>query len=232
MTQHHHALLSGELAFQDQRSFPMFLYLTIALHDWGWRNADNTPLWDEEHGEPFGFQDYPLPLRRAIYASAIAELSLLEPRAGYLLSLHYSAFLGPHAPNFEEEEKERREHLKRTIPSFAPHELERGFRFLKFYDNLSLYLCLTYPGTLKRTRPSWLVPELLKDPDTGVSYELRFLEPGLAELSPYPFRTSPLSFSIPYRQVPLGVKNAEEFRRLWEKAGYEFLPLTLKAGGS
>src|SRR5690606_13416907 len=96
-TQHDHAYLSGVIS----RWFPESMFghdriqevvLAIEQHDRGWIRLDETPIWNDRHGVPFSFMDYPLPPKLLSYRQGIDEVEEMNMYAGLLCSLHYSSF--------------------------------------------------------------------------------------------------------------------------------------------
>ena len=150
--QHEHALIAGEFALrwrERPRPFESTVY-AIANHDLAWREADREVLWNEEKDRPYSFVDYPLDLKLPAQRRGIDLVAAHDPYAGCLCSMHYARFLlaseRPEEIEFREGEVERQDSLEVIMSEEELENLERNFRFLRFCDGLSLFLCLNEPG--------------------------------------------------------------------------------------
>jgi hypothetical protein len=230
ITQNDHALLSGKLADLYRVRLPFELSLAVSLHDIAWIEADDDPLFCQERGTPYSFTDYPLSDRIRLYQEGIGKVSRIHPYAGYLISLHYQSFLEGETLAFVEEEEKRRASLRERIPHFSEKQVNRDLQTLKFFDSLSLWICLASPGVLPCTLPSWLKPELLRDPFAGERYRVEFLSEKELVIEPYPFLLPKVELLIPYREVPYPLPSREIFRECFLRAPLRWIPFLLLPG--
>jgi hypothetical protein len=174
--QHDHALLAGALAFAwrgpDGAGIPWTTALATALHDVVWMEEDRIPRVDPVTGAPYDFTTLPPALKRAFVDAGVERLATLDPEVAALVSAHH-----------------------RTLATRASVDPDPPLAWLRFFDNLSLFLCLTAPGTT--SIPPWLSDSLT--PPAPLT--LRWLGPDSVGVRPYPFG-APVRGVLPYRDVP------------------------------
>lgn len=258
--QHDHALMAGALARgwgaagPKGRPRPFRLVLATALHDLAWRELDAEPRFDAERGRPYGFDEHPLEPKLAAYRTGLNRTEEISPYAALLGSLHYASFLGAgEASGFLSFEEERRERLlaelarppleEARVPAPGGGEagapgpalerrVERDLAWLKFFDGLSIRLCLTAPGGLEDELPPWLEPDRpLEPPEGGEPLRLAWEGPGTATLRPWPLAV-PVRLEVPVRE--LGARryaDAAALRRAWQSAEERQWRLTLRPPG-
>lgn len=226
--QHDHALAAGRMALawrEPGNGHPLSLALVLAtaLHDAPWRGADRRPRLGPHGGLPYDFATYPQEEKYAFIARGLDELAGLHPSVGVLVSLHHESFLPPGAlSGFRQREEVRREALRR-MPALGPSgggDEERDLARLQLFDNLSLFLCLTAPGTSEATVPGWLEKDsLFRIPGHGAGTLHRsWRSPEELALDPFPFGGSVL-LEIPYRDLgEAGFSSEEALVRAWEAA--------------
>jgi hypothetical protein len=101
--------------------------------------------------------------------------------------------------------------------------------WLRFFDTLSLFACLTPPGTDEGLRPPWLGSEALRPP-LGPRITPGWRGAARLSLTPYLFG-APLELRIPYRDVPRRrYSRDEELRIAWLDAEAESWTVTLASG--
>lgn len=225
--QHEHGLVSGELAAawrggEGGEPLAEEVVLATALHDLGWVELDAEPARDPDTGRPLDFLDFPSGRKYEAASEAIERISELHPYAGVLVSLHYATFGSPRrTAEFEEVEEERRLALLAELGDEAPgpDTIRRDLAYLRLFDNLSLFLCLTPPGAAPSSRPSWLVPDLLELPDGTGRVELAWKGPDRASLAPDVFGGEALEAEVSCRDLPATAFASDaELRAAWEAA--------------
>ncbi|AJY73345.1 DUF3891 family protein [Paenibacillus beijingensis] len=211
--QHHHALLSGELAgAMSHGILPEGRYRcetvhAIAQHDCGWKELDAMPIWNDAAGGPFTFVDYPILPKIAYYKKGLDEVEAVSPYAGLLCSLFYSAFFKdmtePECVRFRQREEQRQLRLRANLN--VPLEYaERGFQLLQLCDSLSLYVCLNEPGASKLREHPWYregFPGSERFTTTGAGpIVAEWIDEISVRLDEFPL-SAPLRAQLPYKSV-------------------------------
>ena len=221
ITQEHHALLSGVLAgaWLPTR-LPALLVQAIGLHDNPWRAVDADPIFDSEAGLPHDFLHYPKAEKIAFYRSGIDELEEVHPYIAYVVSRHYTTFAGTRdATTLTEPEAERRERLAEQIRDQLIDEADVALEWVKFFDILSLYVCLAGPKSVDATIPAWLA-----DPtDWGVAPDeteiaLEWKDDQTLAVDPWPFLRPELRFELYGRRLAQTFDDAEAMQEAWGQA--------------
>lgn len=225
IAQHDHALLSGELASAwvgaaGEEVLPLALILAAALHDVSWRELDTVPLWDPDRSLPHDFTTYPRELRTDATAAGIRKVATLHPYAGRLVALHYRR-LGIETPDIPE-----------AVSDEADPDVRRDVEFLRLFDNLSLFLGLTPPGTGPEGHYSWLMAgERFELPDGSGRLHLSWESETELAVAPFHFRHSPLELEVPYREIPRARLTSDAMERAWGSADVDTMTLRLIRGG-
>lgn len=225
--QHDHALLSGRLAMswigfeREPRPLPFDLVLATALHDAAWWELDRRPVRDDETGCPHSFFTHPSGVKLAAYRSGLDRLEGLSRHCALLASMHYTSFTdAAETPEFVRAETERRERLAREldIGDEDTDRLSSELAYLRLFDNLSIFLCLTSPGSDDRQQPDWIEDlRHLKSPE-GPLLHLTWLGEDLVHVDPFPFRDA-VSLRLPYRELARQTFDTqEELDRAWDDA--------------
>ena len=162
--QHRHGMLSGDLAQHCQDSFlgtaryiPE-LQTAISQHDLAWVGLDAIPLWNDAKYSPFSFIDLPSSLKIPHYEKGMDAVERQSKYACLLCSLHYASFF--HGSNGEAErvyfqlERNRQRRLQDDL-GVPAKDIAVQLQILKFFDSLSLYICLNEPGTPKESEFPW-----------------------------------------------------------------------------
>ncbi len=64
--------------------------VAAAMHDEGWREADNEPLFNAEQGRPLHFLEIEMSEHVPLYRRGVERVSRLDPYAGRLVSMHWT----------------------------------------------------------------------------------------------------------------------------------------------
>lgn len=226
-TQHDHGQLSGELAHAWRgpgAPLSMACVLAVAMHDLGWAEADafgerdaDQIAFDEEAGLPHDFLTMSIEDKLPIYAQGVELSAKMHAWAGLLQSHHYAAFLPrDKAPSFVDREADRREHLAADLGLEGPEDEEvlRDYERLKFFDLISLFVCMAAPGADPERCPGWISSTMEIE---GHSYEFDWDGDEL-RMSPWPFE-APVDLTLPYRRLERArFADAADFRLAWQEA--------------
>lgn len=234
--QHDHALMAGGLAGswatgeRDAAGLPFRVVLATALHDLAWRELDAEPLFDPGSGRPCNFDEHPIEPKLAAYRAGLNRTEEISPYVALLGSLHYASFVdGERAGGFLAAEEERRVRLREELGARAPERRVRSdLAWLKFFDGLSIRLCLTAPGLVEEALPPWLDPGApLDPPGDGPSLRLQWEDARTAILEPSPL-AGPVELEVPIRELP-GTRweEARALRRSWRETDEELWTLRL-----
>lgn len=209
-----HAHLAAEIAVVWEHgslaSLPLREEFLAAVrhHDDGWREWEASPQIDPHTARPRNFTEMPLEDSAAIWSRSIESgLQQGGPFAAIWISRHFR-WLGERSLESPRETGESRamsEFLAtqqslevdwllaagELVPEETVAELAHtGFRWLQFFDLVSLWLC-----TAERTRP-----ETLTDPD-GVPVTFTPENAQQITLDPYPLAVPQLALSVPARRI-------------------------------
>ncbi|MBH8598999.1 MULTISPECIES: DUF3891 family protein [unclassified Thermoactinomyces] len=151
--QHDHSLVSGEFAAhvkQEIEPRETTLY-AISHHDIGWRELDQSVLWNDDADAPYSFDQYPMLPKVKAYSEGISKVESFSPYAGFLCSKHFASFFqdakDPVGQQFRQQELTRQHRLRKGFTGTEERNSDANFRLLQFCDDLSLFLCLNDPGT-------------------------------------------------------------------------------------
>jgi len=224
--QHDHALLAGELAAswtgigREPTELPFDLVLAAALHDLAWDELDEHPEWDQEGRSPYAFHSYPLEPKLAAYRNGLDRLERIYPYAALLGSLHYTSFPEVSAiASLQEAEADRRRKLKDMLQAEPVEEarLEHDLAYLKFFDILSIVLCLTPPSASTDGQPEWVATAHHPETPDGGHVHVTWWDDDVVHIDPFPFRAS-LEIRLPFREVPDDLDGPEAFSAAWARA--------------
>ncbi len=146
-----HSLVSGVFSvYWKEMIAPLSqMIYTISYHDIGWVTLDESVLWDEQKNRPIDFLDYPLEPKIRAYRQGISIMEKQDAYAGYLCSMHFSSFFKNEKSGigraFFLEERSRQERLWKQLTQREQERVSDNFALLKFFDDLSLALCLNEP---------------------------------------------------------------------------------------
>jgi hypothetical protein len=197
--------------------------LASGLHDEGWREHDELPLYDPKKKAPLHWRDIEVPQHVVLYAEGIRRVIAQDPYAGLLASMHgagiytrrygtyqvkmttISEAVRPVMETFVAEQEAEQARLKRLVwnPSQRRSEFERALWFqyelLQIWDRLSLFVCLNDPARPAEDR---LGPMPLTVGGPEVDLSVRMTGDGRIEAEPYPFDVPALDVTVPARWVP------------------------------
>lgn len=254
--QHDHALAAGELAHAWRTAsgvLPYRLVAAVGLHDVAWRELDRSPARDPESGLPLGFDAFPLAPKLRAYAAGLDEMEAVDPEVGLLGSLHYASFLDEgSAPEFLASERERQRRLRDRIaarrragdgrpgtgeegagrrPDAPGARLGRRLEWLKFFDGLSLRLCLAPPGVPDEELPAWLDRGAALSPPAGEEVSARWRGGRRVELAGAAL-AGPVPLRIPVRDLPRRrFPDDASLDRAWREAPERTWRLRVEPGG-
>ena len=215
ITQEQHAFASGLLAAAWQRTrLDPHLVQVIGVHDTPWRRADQGLLFDEATGLPHDFITYPMDQKVHMYSEGLDEIEEIDPLAAYLVSLHYTTFSGTrdHEP-LTRPEQARRERLERFVGDDV--DVDDALGWIKFFDILSLYLCLTGPRAEPGSIPRWLDGDGWQTSPDGAELALEWRDDRTLSLQAWPFVEDELRVPLRMRVFDSRFSNASDMRRAW-----------------
>lgn len=234
--QHDHGLMCGWFAqlwggphVPPLRNPAFPLQLAASLHDVGWLPLDAAPQWDRQAQRPYDFTTLPDTVKLPAYHAGIERVAAEDAYAALLCSQHYVSFMLPGAPSsspsalpraggddattFVSREIRRQgallAQLQRAGRGWECWWSEHDLALLKFWDNLSLYVALNEPGTVKRDEHPWFRDGFgtlrLRDPErpervTTLTVSARWRDRRTVALAPFPFR-QPFRYPLTYREV-------------------------------
>ena len=197
--QHDHALLAGELAAawrgEERGERPdLRVVLATSLHDALWREADLRPRLDRSSGRPHDFTSFPEAEKTVMVEAGVQRLAAVEPGVAELVARHH-----------------------RTLTE-GTSEAAPDLSWLRFFDNLSLFVCLTPPGSVEAARPPWL-SEKLRRPPSGTGLVTSWVDDDLLTLRPFPFEGEALRLRVRCRDIPgRSYRSDEELAEAWASA--------------
>lgn len=238
--QQDHAQLSGALAHAwrgpDGEPLPYRLLWATGVHDAAWTRLDRRPFLDPGSGRPYDFHRLPLSRKLGPYRRGIGRVAELDPYAGLQVSRHYCSFLDADSGDddveaFLDGERERRAELLGRLPRRLRGDalLDRELDYLKLFDTLSLYVCLTGPGVNPATRPGWLVPGDEVGTPEGRRVGLSWRSEGELVLDPAPLRSN-VRLRVPYRELPASHGSQEALEESWREAETDHREVLVSAG--
>ena len=234
--QHDHALLAGELAAgwigtaRARTALPFDLVLAVALHDLAWNELDEFPVWDPEGRRPCAFHTYPLEPKIGAYRSGLDAVERIHPYAALLGSRHYTSLPDMQGlTELQESEAGRQARLRERLRLGPGDEarLERDLEYLKFFDILSINLCLTPPSASIEEQPEWL--ETAHHPETpeGGHIHVTWWDDDVVHVDPFPFRES-LDVSLPFREIARELDGPDALAQEWEQASQDYWWLCIR----
>lgn len=226
---HEHTALSGQFArafgndlFEAAQPDDLLVYI-VSHHDEGWAEFDRDPVTDENTGLPYNLVETP-----AEYITVTSRRSpdfneRRHPYCGLLSSMHswglYNGRYGlsnlvlidkiplhdrPLAERMLDGEISRQTRLKAEIarePQAAAwieeKHLFQNYKQLQFFDTLALYFNRVHPD--ERTEQRFEHVPLNARQDTIITVRRR--EPGVYEMSPYPFAANFAEFAFAGRFI-------------------------------
>ncbi len=224
-----HSALSGEFTRhwgndRFERPEPLeSVVLASALHDEGWREPDEQPLFDAQRKAPLHWRNIEVPQHVVLYGEGIKRVIARDAYAGLLASMHGAGIYTRRYGTFQvkmttirdevrsvmdafvAEQEAAQAALKRTLwsPTQRRSEFERRlwaqYELMQIWDRLSLFVCL---NDLSQPVEDQLgpMPRTTDGPVVDLSVQAR--GGGLIELDPYPFDVPALNVMVPARLIP------------------------------
>ncbi len=197
-----HALLSTQLAgrWKQDPNPPRWwdTLVAVAQHDNGWQEWEQEPKLTEA-GQPMNFINMPPPDAIAQWERGIARGRHQSRWVGLLISCHatslYSGREGEVKVLDEFLERQKAQQKKwQTELGVSDDEVAVAYRWIRFFDWLSLVLCW------QRLPTNGSPIELGIGPD-GVKYEARAAANQQVTISPYPFTDDTFDVNVEVRTV-------------------------------
>lgn len=225
--QHDHALAAAELAAgwigigREPAPLSFELILATALHDLAWIRLDDAPRLDPEGGLPLAFHEFPVGEKVSGYGRGLDRVGEVHPYAGLLGSLHYASFPDVAGEEtFQTAERARRRRLRRYLDLGPEDEdrVNRDLEFLRQFDALSIFLCLTPPSASADSQPRWVEGARHAELPDGGTVHFTWIDDEVVHVDPFPFRGT-LELRLPYRELDAGpFGSRRELEEAWEKA--------------
>lgn len=235
-TQHDHGLLSGQIAhaFEERGEhaparYAYELLLAIGMHDLGWDTLDTLDAiedpsalpFDEESGQLEDFLHLSTRRKLPLYLDGIERCEALHPYAGLLISHHYAAFLDPlKYADIRRAEAGRRAGLAARLQheSAEDEAILADYERLKFFDLLSLYLCMRAPDVEDEASPGWVSSSVsLLDR----AYTLSWKDHSTLHMDPFDFLEPRVVVTIPYKDLCVTeVSTAKGLLQAWKKTPF------------
>jgi hypothetical protein len=194
-------------------------------HDDGWRDWDLNPKIDPANGHPIDFMHMDVHEHTNFYRKGIASVTAIDPYAGLLVNMHgcglynsrygtldvpglerYTAQELPIVQAFITEHEARQQALKKQLSGAEPdrtrafeQQLWINYRLLQTWDLLSLYFCL---HDLANAAPLTLGPISTDYAEQITSLQVIPQDRETVTISPYPFASSPLTFTLTVHDIP------------------------------
>lgn len=251
-----HSFLAGFFArewgnerFSKPQPNPSFT-LAVSEHDNGWGEWELQPELDPRTHMPYSFMSIPTARHIALYQKGIERLVKVDHYAGLLASLHAAGLYdrtratmpGFSAKYVKAEESHlvndfvqqlRLQQLRLKVdlranaaskPFMDDPLVNANVARLEALDRLSLHFCMN-------PRQDAMVDAVpVNEQGEDADLELHAEGAGVIAVAPYPFRRTPLSFSIMARRVPKKIYSDDlDFQKTLAAA--QFLPMkfTLRA---
>jgi hypothetical protein len=234
-----HARIAGELArawgnerFASLAAFPTILW-AVEHHDDGWRDWDAAPRLNPATGIPRSFMEMRMRDSTAIWTRSI-DFCSSEPLAGIAVSRHFTylaeqvrsggrsdaddleaidRFLGDQ----DNESGDLAPRLRRAEDATVVATCDRGFRTVRFFDAVSLWLCCA-----ERQEP-----EQMTAPD-GESIKLIPEDAWHVAIDPYPLGVNtPRLQTFARRVAARRYENDDDFLATFDAAPLELLAWTI-----
>ena len=222
LSQVDHAWLAAELAKVWRHcgaaswGISELLFQTVLKHDDGWRDWETGIEIDPGNGIPRQFTEMPMETAAGIWRASIESCAREHPLSGIWVSRHF-CYLAEHAltshadaPDdvaatrrfLSEQEGYQAELRSRALKDVTAREFaslsEIGFRFLRLFDGLSLWLCCA-----EQTDPFDVRCDGQESRFTPYA-ERRIV------IEPYVLTEQPLKLSVPIRRIAAGAYSNNE----------------------
>jgi hypothetical protein len=194
-------------------------------HDDGWRDWDLNPKIDPANGHPIDFMHMDIREHTNFYRKGIASVTATDPYAGLLVNMHgcglynsrygtldvpglerYTAQELPIVQAFIAEHEAKQQALKKQLSGAEATQIEAfeqqlwtNYQLLQTWDLLSLHFCL---HNLTNANPLTLGPILTDSAEQTTNVQVIPQDRDTVAISPYPFASSPLTFTLTVRDIP------------------------------
>lgn len=237
-----HAHVSGEIAavWGNAEVSPLpnkdELVAAVRDHDDGWRDWERLPTIDPDSGWPRNFTEMPMDVATGIWRQSILVCRTHSPLGGIWVGRHFT-FLGEKAREGREEgsqdalaidaflreqhelESKWRGEVEGVDPAQMDASIEAGFRWVQFFDAMSLWLCCAERTEPQQT-PTPQGNSLSMTPGTDHSR---------ITLEPWPLSVERLELSVPAWRIPARRFGSDtELQAAIKSAGNETLNWTLE----
>jgi hypothetical protein len=202
------------------------MFHVVLHHDAGWAEFDRNPAIDPKSGLPYNLVETP-PEHITVTSRLSPDYNQRQhPFCGLISSMHswglYNGRYGlssmvlidkippqdrPLAQRMLDGELDRQKRLKQELAKDAAaaawldeQRLFQNYKQLQFFDTLALYFNRTHPS--ERTELKFEHVPLNAREDATITVRPR--EPGVYELSPYPFAAKPAQFGFAGRLIEPG----------------------------
>lgn len=226
ITQHHHGIISGELALawrdpQTGRGVRTEVIEATYLHDVLWVPMDARLRFDGDR--PLDFLSFPEPEKLEYYAAGIALVTRQDPYVGLLHAMHFGEFVSRDKhPDFRAAIDTHIQDARARLTDRTLQQVDEDLAALRLFDVISLLLCMTMPGGTRQP-PPWLAPSPHL---TRRGVEARW-EGDALTLSP-PCFDAPLRVGVPHRDIPREGR-ADELQAALQRAEFQHTVLELRA---
>ncbi|GAB3046789.1 DUF3891 family protein [Virgibacillus ainsalahensis] len=238
--QDHHAQVSGKIMakwkdalFQGTEQRKSVEY-AIHMHDYGWKNFDRKPFWNDKHQSPYSFNDFPDIPKVILYKHGVDVVEKEDSYAGLLCSEHYKQFLinepGDEIQVFVKQEEEREERIIESLGQFNKRLFNFHYGLVLLGDGLSLYACLNEPlASEENVHPFFKkgIP-LSSDLELGDTMQPRWVDEHTIALDPFPFE-EPIDIKIKQKIVAKEAISAQGLIDSYEQAPFEEVSIRLIA---
>lgn len=251
-----HAFLAGFFAREwgnEQFSKPepnASFCLAAAEHDNGWTEWELKPELDPKTKLPYSFMSIPTAAHIALYQRGIERLVKADHYAGLLASMHASGLYdraratmpgysakyvkaeeSQPANDFVQQLRLQQLRLRTDLRANSPTQplaeerlLNANSARLQAVDRLSLHFCLN------AEQDAMIDAVPLNDEGQVADLELHYEGANVIAVGPYPFRRTPLTFSIMVRRIPKRVYSSDlDLQKTLASAHYVPLKFTIRS---
>ncbi|MBM6613629.1 DUF3891 family protein [Desemzia sp. RIT804] len=235
----HHSIVSGEMLsywkYENVKhsSFYPSLHYAISMHDYGWKNFDKQPFWNDQTQQPYSFIDFPMMAKLVIYQHGVDEIEKENPYAALLCSKHYQNFFtgekAAAAKQFVQNEEQRQIRIKKNFPDFNEALFLYHFGLLNLLDGISLFAAITEPEHGKKTSHPFFkdgleIPDVLGLVDKRIT--LSWLDDHTIEINPFPFEES-FNCLLKQKEITKDSITQKGFLESYEKNPYDHISIQI-----
>lgn len=237
--QDHHATLSGQLydyistyLSLDEESTHLAMREAIYLHDVGWKPFDLSPIWNDENELPYDFITYPNSIKTVLYQQGIDKVANISHYAALLCSEHYVRFLEndthPLSQQFVTMEGKRQQEIIDYLPAFNQEAFLTHYEILRFFDNLSLYICLHEANATPDDEIHYFLKKGIALPTLYGEGYLQLSWKDHAILLDCTLFQDPITIKLQQKVVAKSLIKKEGLQKAWDNTDVEIVPITIK----